>query len=335
MFLLRALIVVFLSVLLNTSIAQSISINENGELPDSSAILDVKSSTQGILVPRMTKVERDNINIPATGLLIFQTTNAIGFYWFNGTGWDLIGEGTNWSTVGNSGTTAGDNFLGTTDAQGLQFKANNKVVMHLTASGQVGVGTTTPKDDFHVVDSTSAANFTLESIDTSVVRIILKNSIHEWQMQVNSGSGNFNIRDINATQNRFTIDTLGNIGINESNPKTSLDLDGSFSRSIGLTDIGDVASINDLAIDLSNSLVRITGPSVFSPSITGMTSGSDGQMLTLINLSSQTITFEHDNTGSSASNRFLLGGSSSISIVQYESINFIYSSSDSRWISID
>lgn len=34
--------------------AQSVSINDDGSAPDKSAILDVKSTTQGLLVPRMT-----------------------------------------------------------------------------------------------------------------------------------------------------------------------------------------------------------------------------------------------------------------------------------------
>ena len=38
-----------------------------------SAILDVKSSNQGFLLPRMTNAERDGINQPAMGLLIFNT----------------------------------------------------------------------------------------------------------------------------------------------------------------------------------------------------------------------------------------------------------------------
>ncbi|MFC6860271.1 MULTISPECIES: hypothetical protein [Zunongwangia] len=42
--------------------------------PDNSSILDVKSSTGGVLVPRMTTAERNRISSPATGLLIYDTT---------------------------------------------------------------------------------------------------------------------------------------------------------------------------------------------------------------------------------------------------------------------
>jgi len=42
--------------------------------PDASAKLDVSSTTQGFLPPRMTTVQRDAISSPATGLLIYNTT---------------------------------------------------------------------------------------------------------------------------------------------------------------------------------------------------------------------------------------------------------------------
>lgn len=54
--------------------------------PNSSAILDVTSTTQGVLIPRMTTAQRDLINTPAAGLSIYNTTtNCIQVY--NGTSW--------------------------------------------------------------------------------------------------------------------------------------------------------------------------------------------------------------------------------------------------------
>ncbi|MGK0255097.1 MAG: hypothetical protein ACI9OE_002616 [Mariniflexile sp.] len=41
--------------------------------PDSSSILDVQSTNQGVLVPRLTTVQRNGIPTPANGLLIFNT----------------------------------------------------------------------------------------------------------------------------------------------------------------------------------------------------------------------------------------------------------------------
>ncbi len=50
-----------------------------------------------------------------------------------------------WLLTGNGGTTAGTNFLGTTDAQDLVFKTNNtEKVRVLASNGYVGIGTAAP-----------------------------------------------------------------------------------------------------------------------------------------------------------------------------------------------
>ncbi len=67
--------------------SQNVGINANGATPDPSAILDVSSSSKGLLTPRMTQSERNAISSPATGLLIYQTDNSPGFYYYNGTSW--------------------------------------------------------------------------------------------------------------------------------------------------------------------------------------------------------------------------------------------------------
>ena len=62
--------------------AQSVGINNDGSLPSASAILDVKSTTKGMLIPRMTMAQRNAISTPATGLMVYQTDNNPGLYFF-------------------------------------------------------------------------------------------------------------------------------------------------------------------------------------------------------------------------------------------------------------
>jgi len=73
--------------LFNPSGKSQVAINTNGSSPNASAMLDVTSSTKGILVPRMTAAERGLIASPATGLLVYQTNAPVGYYFFNGTAW--------------------------------------------------------------------------------------------------------------------------------------------------------------------------------------------------------------------------------------------------------
>jgi hypothetical protein len=108
-----------------------VSINNDGTLPDNSAMLDVKSTSKGILLPRMTLAQRNAISSPATGLMIWQTDNVPGFYYNSGTSvspvWVIDGTGSGWGLTGNSGTSSGINFIGTTDNVPLTFKVNNQL----------------------------------------------------------------------------------------------------------------------------------------------------------------------------------------------------------------
>ena len=73
------LIGVFLSLYL--SLFSQVSINFDGASPDSSSMLDIQSTSKGLLIPRMTAIKRDSIKRPAPGLLIFCTDN--NHYYYN------------------------------------------------------------------------------------------------------------------------------------------------------------------------------------------------------------------------------------------------------------
>jgi hypothetical protein len=68
-------------------LSAQVAVNTDGNPPDNSAMLDVKSTSKGFLPPRMTKSNRNAILSPAQGLLIFQTDSIPGYYFYNGTSW--------------------------------------------------------------------------------------------------------------------------------------------------------------------------------------------------------------------------------------------------------
>lgn len=72
-----------------------VGINNDNSIPDPSAMLDVKSTDKGLLVPRMDSAQRVIITSPATGLLVYQTDGADGFYFYNGTVWVSLNGNTN------------------------------------------------------------------------------------------------------------------------------------------------------------------------------------------------------------------------------------------------
>jgi hypothetical protein len=112
--------------------AQSFAINTDGSTANASALLDVKSTTKGLLIPRMTKTERTAIASPATGLLVFQNApDSMGFYYYDGGSWNWVAsingnaDSLAWKRNGNGGTNPAANFIGTTDDRVLNFKVNN------------------------------------------------------------------------------------------------------------------------------------------------------------------------------------------------------------------
>ena len=57
-------------------VTSSGNVGINTQTPNASALLDVSSTTQGFLPPRMTTTQRDAISSPAAGLVIYNTTTS-------------------------------------------------------------------------------------------------------------------------------------------------------------------------------------------------------------------------------------------------------------------
>ncbi len=85
-----------------------IAINTDGTAPDASAMLDVSSTDKGMLIPRMTTAERENISSPATGLMVYDSDEN-SFWYYNGTAWTAVGNNIFVSENGNTHTVNDDN----------------------------------------------------------------------------------------------------------------------------------------------------------------------------------------------------------------------------------
>ena len=98
-----------------------LAINGTGAAPDPHAMLDVSSTTKGLLVPRTTAAQLAAIAAPANGLIVYQTNNpGKGLYYYDtnllpAPGWVPLGfNGPAWVLGGNAGTNPATDFLGTT-----------------------------------------------------------------------------------------------------------------------------------------------------------------------------------------------------------------------------
>jgi hypothetical protein len=125
------------------------------DFPDASSAMEIYSTNKGLLVPRVTLTSSlsnpSPVTSPATGLLVFNSgsNQALGFYYWNGTSWVLIGGGSTpsgdfWSLTGNSGTIVGTHFIGTIDDEDLAIYTNESERMRITAAGNIITGITAP-----------------------------------------------------------------------------------------------------------------------------------------------------------------------------------------------
>ena len=121
------------------SVKAQVSINNTGDQPNSSAMLDVSSTSKGMLIPRMTEAQRNAITSPAEGLMIYQTNNESGYYYFSMTtypqGWKKVANGAETKIYGiynikvtGTGTiedpyhiTAGNHYIGEQFGGGTVF----------------------------------------------------------------------------------------------------------------------------------------------------------------------------------------------------------------------
>jgi trimeric autotransporter adhesin len=105
--------------------AQNVAINEDGSAANPHAILDLKSSTKGFLLPRIAPGGLANIT-PVNGMLVYDSS--INDFWVgNGFSWRTLtapAAPAGWSVTGNSGNGPGY-FLGTTDGQPLRIRVQN------------------------------------------------------------------------------------------------------------------------------------------------------------------------------------------------------------------
>lgn len=75
------------SVTINNN-SKGVTINTTDVAAHPSSILDIQSDSLGVLIPRISKSNRPHA--PATGLLVYQTDDTPGFYYYNGTAWRIL-----------------------------------------------------------------------------------------------------------------------------------------------------------------------------------------------------------------------------------------------------
>jgi hypothetical protein len=119
-----------------------VAINTDGSQPDGSAMLDIKSGAKGLLIPRMTTVQRSAIGTPADGLMVYDTDTKGVWVYQGGIGWmqSAYGSGGGLSVPDSVVFSAASPLLSLTNTgNGIagSFFVNNTFANHAAVRGEV------------------------------------------------------------------------------------------------------------------------------------------------------------------------------------------------------
>ena len=218
------LVVVLLASSASLIRSQNVSISTDGASPDASAMLDIQSGTMGLSIPNVALTGLGSSSpiatTPKTGLIIYNTATAgtspnnvvPGYYYWNGSKWVAFsGNGsTNWSLSGNAGTTAGTNFIGTTDAVDFVTKANNTELIRASSTGNVGINNASPAAKLDVAAGTTTVNTVVNS--TGSINDFLQFNVQNTSSGTHAQSGYSSTADNGSATTGFAW-----MGINNSN----------------------------------------------------------------------------------------------------------------------
>lgn len=213
----KASIVFAVFLLTGVAAKAQLKIGDNPTNIQKSSILELESSRQGLLLPRLADTAAINLLTPPDGMIIFLNSDKSLRLRSNGS-WkkiaDLNEASANWSLAGNSGTNPALQFLGTVDGQPLTMRTNNLERLRIDANGNIGIGKNNPtaKLDVHgsvKFDSLSAGTNQLEVLvlaaDGSVLKRTMSSSAFENAIKAING---IQKQSINITAGVSATDTV-------------------------------------------------------------------------------------------------------------------------------
>lgn len=164
--------------------AQNIAISDASHTADASAVLDVYSTSKGMLVPRLTSTQRTAISSPATGLLVFDT-DSVDYMYYDGSGWTELSTGNLWRRSGtdtylrhfNDNVVIGTN----TSAPGYKFYVYGNSSQMSRFDGQV--------EFWNVAGGKMNADINNDGLNNGVLKVY--DALSGAKIQLNAGGNSY------------------------------------------------------------------------------------------------------------------------------------------------
>jgi hypothetical protein len=204
-----------------TSKAQ-LKVGDNPTNIQRSAVLELESTRQGLLLPRLTDTTAINALTPPDGMIIYFSDGATpgpnrGLYVRKFGHWERMADasvaGSNWTLTGNANTNPTNNYIGTSDAQALSIRTAGTERIRVTAAGNVelktvGTGAATDVEVLVIGTGGSVMRRTMPAAAfTNVISSLNGDLTPAQTLEVDSAGMDFNIVHNGTGEHRFNIPT--------------------------------------------------------------------------------------------------------------------------------
>ncbi|WPV66912.1 hypothetical protein [Chitinophaga sp. LS1] len=229
-----------------TAANAQMKIGDNPSQITKSAILELSSTKQGLLLPRLSDFTTINTAIGSDavdGMIVYLNSTVAadnGVYMRKAGAWVKIASAAdalaNWGLTGNAGTNPTTNYLGTSDAQPLSIRANATEAISVQTNGNVQL-------------KQVAATTTDAALDVLIIQAdgtIVKKSLPAYAFKSLLTNVDASVLTMNTTQA-----TDGQVTINAPI------MDGTSTKSYGFMTLADWTTLNNLAAGNSLTVANL------------------------------------------------------------------------------